>query len=223
MMFARERIRRLHKTVVVRITPCLRTIGNFVIGSDAQTQLVLDSGVFDEFPALLTHSKASIRKEACWTISNIAAGPVKHVRFVLDPSIIIPLLRCCEEMGSPSYVKKEALWAIANAANASEEAGDIFMQYSILETLDRALQDVANIDALRVALMALRHILRSIPKINGRWLIVEQIQSISKKEGNDDDEHDSFEAQLVHHLELLQTHVHHEVQTAASGILSTYF
>ena len=71
----------------------LRAVGNIVTGDDQQTQvnsipilhlfhiensfsfqLVLDAGVLPHLLTLLQSPKESIKKEACWTLSNITAG-----------------------------------------------------------------------------------------------------------------------------------------------------
>lgn len=42
--------------------------------------------------ALLVNPKKSIRKEACWTISNITAGNPDQIEFVINANIIPPLV-----------------------------------------------------------------------------------------------------------------------------------
>ena len=54
--------------------PALRTLGNILTASDGLTQSVLDQGVLETFTSLLDHPKKVIKKEICWTISNITAG-----------------------------------------------------------------------------------------------------------------------------------------------------
>ncbi|KAH9605948.1 hypothetical protein KSS87_012923 [Heliosperma pusillum] len=57
------------------LIPALRTVGNIVTGDDVQTQFIIESGSLPCLLNLLTHNhKKSIKKEACWTISNITAG-----------------------------------------------------------------------------------------------------------------------------------------------------
>merc|ERR1711865_788973 len=48
-----------------------RTVGNIVTGDDMQTQIVINCGALARLGALLLSPKKGIRKEACWTISNI--------------------------------------------------------------------------------------------------------------------------------------------------------
>ena len=62
-----------HPTVGV-ITPSLRAIGNILTGDDVQTQFVINCSALPALQLLLDHPVPSIRKEACWAISNMTAG-----------------------------------------------------------------------------------------------------------------------------------------------------
>ncbi len=63
------------------LVPALRTVGNIVTGDDLQTQVIINCGALPCLLNLLTTShKKSIKKEACWTISNITAGTKEQVR-----------------------------------------------------------------------------------------------------------------------------------------------
>lgn len=55
-------------------TPALRTVGNIVTGDDLQTQIIINVAALPCLLSLLSSPKKGIRKEACWTISNITAG-----------------------------------------------------------------------------------------------------------------------------------------------------
>jgi hypothetical protein len=57
--------------------PCLRTLGNILTGTDAETQACIDSGILVPLLKLLEHPKKPVRKEVVWSISNITAGHVK--------------------------------------------------------------------------------------------------------------------------------------------------
>lgn len=62
-----------HQNVAVAI-PSLRTIGNIVTGDDSQTQVAVEAGLIPALNEILSHPKKSVRKEACWVLSNITAG-----------------------------------------------------------------------------------------------------------------------------------------------------
>jgi importin subunit alpha-2 len=51
-----------------------------VTGDDVQTQVVLNCSVLPCLLSLLGSSKEAIRKEACWTISNITAGNKNQIQ-----------------------------------------------------------------------------------------------------------------------------------------------
>jgi len=75
------------------LVPALRTVGNIVTGNDMQTQVIINCGALQCLLQLLTSShKKSIKKEACWTISNITAGTKEQIQNVLDAGIAAPLV-----------------------------------------------------------------------------------------------------------------------------------
>ncbi|KAJ6879944.1 hypothetical protein NC652_033315 [Populus alba x Populus x berolinensis] len=65
---------------------------------------------------LLTNNyKKSIKKEACWTISNVTAGNANQIQAVLEVGIIGPLVQLLQN--AEFEIKKEAAWAISNATS----------------------------------------------------------------------------------------------------------
>ncbi|KAJ4822885.1 hypothetical protein Tsubulata_048607, partial [Turnera subulata] len=98
------------------IIPALRTVGNIVTGNDRQTQHMIDSQALPCLFQLLTNNyKKSIKKEACWTISNITAGNVGQIQAVFEAGIIAPLVQLLQN--AEFDIKKEAAWAISNATS----------------------------------------------------------------------------------------------------------
>ena len=70
-----------------RVTkPALRTIGNIVCAEDDAdyTQHIIEAGAVPCLRNLVGHSNREIQKEACWTLSNIAAGTIEQIQTVLD-------------------------------------------------------------------------------------------------------------------------------------------
>ncbi|CAN0402636.1 unnamed protein product, partial [Hapterophycus canaliculatus] len=82
------------------------------------TQAVLDLGVLPFLETLLHHSKKNIRKEACWTLSNIAAGTPAQLASMCDSPGV--LARVIEVLSSDAWeVQKEANFVVSNVATAS--------------------------------------------------------------------------------------------------------
>lgn len=136
----------------------LRAVGNIVTGDDQQTQvkiqfkilsritidkvtriqLVLDAGVLPHLLTLLQSPKESIKKEACWTLSNITAGIQSQIQVsfnsflfktnvclflyafiflqaVIDANIFPSLINILKH--GDHKTRKEAAWAVTNATS----------------------------------------------------------------------------------------------------------
>ncbi|KAJ8749415.1 hypothetical protein K2173_025459 [Erythroxylum novogranatense] len=105
----------LHPSPTVLI-PALRTVGNVVTGDDMQTQFIINNQALPRLLNLLANNyKKSIKKEACWTISNITAGNVHQIQAVIEAAIIGPLVQLLQN--AEFEIKKEAAWAISNATS----------------------------------------------------------------------------------------------------------
>jgi hypothetical protein len=61
-------------------------------GMVPQTQIIIGYNALPCLLAMLNHQKKSIRKEACWTISNITAGNQDQIQEVINVGIIRPLI-----------------------------------------------------------------------------------------------------------------------------------
>lgn len=62
------------------VSAALRAVGNIVTGDDVQTQVILNCNALPCLHHLLSSPKESVRKEACWTISNITAGNRQQIQ-----------------------------------------------------------------------------------------------------------------------------------------------
>ena len=76
---------------------------------------------------LLGATKESIRKEACWTISNITAGNRQQIQAVIDANVFPVLIDILSR--AEFKTRKEAAWAITNATS-----GGKFFIYSSSDT-----------------------------------------------------------------------------------------
>lgn len=79
-------------------TAALRAVGNIVTGTDEQTQMVLDCGVLQQMPALLTHPKEKINKEAVWFLSNITAGNQQQVQAVIEAGLMPMIIQLLDKV-----------------------------------------------------------------------------------------------------------------------------
>ncbi len=95
------------------MTPALRTLGNIVSGNDNQTQVTLDAGILPALTRLLHHPKKIIRKETCWTFSNIAAGTVAQIGLMCGTTGLLAGVAAPLSEGEWD-VQKEAAWIISN-------------------------------------------------------------------------------------------------------------
>ncbi|TKC40139.1 hypothetical protein EI555_010669 [Monodon monoceros] len=93
-------------------TAALRAVGNIVTGTDEQTQVVLNCDALSHFPALLTHPKEKINKEAVWFLSNITAGNQQQVQAVIDANLVPMIIHLLDK--GDFGTQKEAAWAISN-------------------------------------------------------------------------------------------------------------
>ena len=115
----------------------LRAVGNIVTGDDTQTQFILNCQVLSCLAPLLSSSKETIKKEACWTISNITAGNRMQIQVCsfISKQIYFKYLLCLKQFKSvfdanifPKLIeilakgenktKKEAAWAVVNATSS---------------------------------------------------------------------------------------------------------
>lgn len=73
---------------------------------------MLNCDALSHFPALLSHPKDKIRKEAVWFLSNITAGNQAQVQAVIDAGLLPKII---ENLSKGEFqTQKEAAWAISN-------------------------------------------------------------------------------------------------------------
>lgn len=188
------------------IIPALRTLGNIVTGTDAQTQTVLDTkNALSYIVNIIGHSKKNIRKEACWLLSNIAAGNKAQIsQLVKTPGLIRSVLTQLSE-ASEWDVRKEASWVICNiASGGNKEHIHQLVENGCLQPLCDLLS-VGESRILLLAMEALENILKVAADSN-----VNFTQLIDEADG-------------INKLELLQEHENHEVYEKAVRIIEKYF
>ncbi len=71
---------------------------------------------------MIFHSKKTVRKEVCWSLSNITAGSSDQIQQCLDIGIIDKLIQIL--LLDDNEIKKEAVWAVSNCTASAN-----FMQF----------------------------------------------------------------------------------------------
>jgi importin subunit alpha-1 len=102
------------------LIPTIRCLGNFVTGSDVQTQVVLDAGILDHLSELLDSPRRTIRKESCWLASNISAGTNQQISLLMhQPGV---MQRLVENANQGAWeTRKEALWTLSNVCTTGTD------------------------------------------------------------------------------------------------------
>ncbi|KAL0457817.1 UNVERIFIED_CONTAM: Importin subunit alpha [Sesamum latifolium] len=167
----------LHPSPSVLI-PALRTVGNIVTGDDIQTQVIIDNRALPCLLNLLTQNyKKSIKKEACWTISNITAGNRDQIQAVIEAGIISPLVVLLQN--AEFEIKKEAAWAISNATSGGTNDQ---IKLLVREGCIKPLCDLLVCPDPRivtVCLEGLENILKAVKILETYWLEEDDEQLVS--------------------------------------------
>ncbi|MBA0681619.1 hypothetical protein Goari_023408 [Gossypium aridum] len=184
------------------LIPALRTVGNICI---------IDHGALSCLLSLLTHNhKKSIKKEACWTISNITAGNKEQIQAVINAGIIGPLVSLLQN--AEFDIKKEAAWAISNATSGGTHEQ---IKYLVSQGCIKPLCDLLACPDPRiitVCLEGLENILKvgEAEKASGAGEFNYCAQLIEDAEG-------------LEKIENLQSHDNNEIYEKAVKILETYW
>lgn len=201
-----------HQSASVLI-PVVRAVGNIVTGDDdMQTQLMINHGVLPYLLSLLTQNhKKSIKKESCWTISNITAGSKEQIQAVIDAGLIAPLVSLLQN--AEFDIKKEAAWAITNATAGGDHEQ---VKYLADQGCIKPLCDLLNCSDARIIMVCLEGL--------------ENILTVGEEEkrrGNTEDDNLYFQmidvSEGFDKIENLQSHDNQEIYEKAVKILETYW
>lgn len=187
------------------VAPALRILGNFVSGSEAQTQAVIDANVLDVAMSVLTCQKRNLRKEMCWLLSNIAAGTQPQIAALLKaPHVAETLVQKAIE--ADWETRKEAIYAVANVFTGGNDThvGQLVNQNGIA-----AMADVLPIGGenrmVVVALDAIENVLTVSERNNFNYKVVLD------------------EANGIDRLEEIQAHDDNEIYEKSVHIIERFF
>ncbi|KAH8063926.1 hypothetical protein JL720_13086 [Aureococcus anophagefferens] len=193
-------------------------------GPNEKIQAVIEAGVCRRLVELLMHPSPSvqtpalrtvgnikgIRKEACWTISNITAGNKDQIQSVIDSNIVPPLVQL---LNSAEFdIRKEAAWAISNATSGGTPMQIKFLvQQACIPPLCELLS-VADVKIIIVALEALENILK-----------VGDAEAKQTQGGHNLMANHIADSEGLKKIEDLQQHDNNDIYEKAVRILETYF
>ena len=109
-------ISRLESTEAKVLLPTLRTVGDIACGNNQQAEILLSfSNLVGTLMKLVQQSKKAIKKEALWTLSNIAAGTEELIETVISSvANIQQVIQLC--INEDEDVAKEAAYEIGRAS-----------------------------------------------------------------------------------------------------------
>ncbi|KAJ6247018.1 importin subunit alpha [Anaeramoeba flamelloides] len=93
------------------ILPSLKIIGNMLLGTNEQDNLIINTKLLETLKELLTSENMLIRKDTCWIISNILTQK-QHLILVQDHGIFEILYEILQN--DHLSVKKESLYCFCN-------------------------------------------------------------------------------------------------------------
>ncbi|KAL9648238.1 hypothetical protein ABK040_009242 [Willaertia magna] len=146
------------------VTPVLRTIGNITTGDNVQTQIIVNDTVLNGLLQLLSYSKVAIRKEACWSISNIVAGGNRQqIQSVIDAKIMPKIVSIISDEKEDINVIKEAVWVLNNLFDfgSKDQINFIIRNLECILPIVNLLDNCKDLKLLSVILGAINYLLSS--------------------------------------------------------------
>ncbi|MBA0796242.1 hypothetical protein Gohar_007026 [Gossypium harknessii] len=160
---------------------------------------------------LTSNYKKSIKKEACWTISNITAGNVDQIQAVISAGIFAPLVHLLQN--AEFEIKKEAAWAISNATSGGTHEQ---IKFLVSQGCIKPLCDLLNCPDPRIVTVCLEG-LENILKVGEAEKNLGHSGEVNLYAQLIDD------AEGLEKIENLQSHDNNEIYEKAVKILETYW
>lgn len=193
---------------IMVVTPCLRALGNFVSGNDEQTQVVINYKIMDYIPKLLENTKNSVRREAYWLLSNIAAGNSDQIATLFlrsNRTILCSIIKAVQH--EAWEVRKEAVWVVTNIVSGGK---DYFVQSLVSNKAIQALCSVVDMHDTKISLIVLDAIETILKVAEKLGLMIEYQRYLDEAGG-------------IEKLEECQSHASEEVYEKSLQIIDTFF
>ncbi|CAD8087573.1 unnamed protein product [Paramecium sonneborni] len=140
----------------------LRTLGNILTGSEEQTNIVINFGIIQAFEKLIKNKSQKIRREVCWSLSNIAAGTSYQVKQIIQNDSLLKSLFELLEQGLPDIIEQIA-YLMSNSVVYAElkDLDHLVMQYGFIQKMANLLNEKEK-KIIRVTLEGIYEILRRV-------------------------------------------------------------
>eukprot|EP00049_Salpingoeca_infusionum_P017754 m.354218 g.354218 ORF g.354218 m.354218 type:complete len:518 (+) comp16958_c0_seq1:406-1959(+) len=186
--------------------PCLRALGSITAGSDEQTDSVLALGLLDVMVPLMSSPKSNIRKDACWTLSNICAGTTPQIDAVISKNLVQGLIILATR-DAAYKVASDAAWSLCNIASQGEDKHRYYLlQVHSVESITFVLSDQLDVSGITVFMDALDNLFEFAGRIGDDTPILRFQESGGLAK-----------------LHELSNHPSEEVSTRSFELLDTYF
>jgi len=194
------------------LVPVIRIIGNIAASDETNAEIL--SQVPRLIPMLFKcvgHQKKVVRREACWTLSNLAAGSQQQIGQIIEEVAYLSKL-ISMAIAEPIDVKREALWVLVNATNRCGMDQIIHMMHNgILDCFLGLLSLDEDPEIIKVAITGINNVL------NKGVLIARQTQG-----------ENIFLSEFEQHggvlkMEKMQEHPSEEVYEAALKLLEKHY
>ena len=87
--------------------------------------------MLEAFVQLLDHTKKAVKKEICWSISNVTAGNSQQIQKCIDIGLMDKIIGMMSDASLD--IKSEAVWCLSNStANATPEQIKSLVQKGII-------------------------------------------------------------------------------------------
>lgn len=129
----------------------IKCMGQYTAGSDELTNVAISVGFLDSIKTCMTGQNLRMRENACWCVSNVAAGTLEQNKALLDSGLLETIITVVttDLQGKPRI---EATWALTNLFNVLAphssyvklmvEAGCIEAMVTAMPILPRNLQTI---------------------------------------------------------------------------------
>lgn len=191
--------------------PAMRCLGNILTTNDADIiDRVIFEGGYDKLTNILYATSANLTKECLWALSNITAGPARHINKFVESTAFPRVMDLCSSFNID--LRKESLWVLVNAITGGDtptkEMIFKFNDYKVVDVLTSSLT-INEIRLLKNVLEGIEELLK-LDHVFG-WLKSEaSVAFVMEQRG------------MITALEELQKHPNTEIYDRVVHVMTSY-